>query len=222
MVSVADEASEQARDEEAVGRVLAEVVSNDVSALIPLDPTSGVGEFLGRGLIGELHWEQASIVQGAELRLALYSRLVFLPIGSPSGPEEEESDLRRFSVTGFVEHDPLRVTCDRPGDPCRILSLRDAEVGGEAVHDGELFTIHLNWVLFGSSEEPEIPATELLIGDQVIQDHNAAHGLETAGLVGRPFSLDVSDGDPLEFSVADGIVYGSGVFRLGSRLLSSG
>jgi len=34
-------------------------------------------------------------------------------------------------------------------------------------------------------------------------------------LVGRPFAIDVSDTDPLELRVADGIVYGSGVFRIG-------
>jgi len=179
VVFVANEASDQARDEDAVGGVLAEVVANDVSALISLNQTGGVGELEGRDLIGELRWEQASIVQGAELRLALHTRLVLLPIGSPSGSQEEESDLKWFSVAGFVEHDPLGVTCDRPGDPCRVLSLRDAEVRGEAVHDGDLLTIDLRWVVFGSSDEPEIPVTELLIGDQLIQDHSAARGLET-------------------------------------------
>lgn len=131
------------------------------------------------------------------------------PVSAFSGAERPE-DGAAYAVGGTLRHLGGAPRCDVPGMWCRVEIVEDADLVGLAVRRGTELTVDLQWRGFGPDNRPAQPLVQLVVGDRTIGYHGVAEALEQSGVVGRPFTIDISTAAERRFGIDPGAMAAGG------------
>jgi hypothetical protein len=126
---------------------------------------------------------------------------------------DEAAGQTSYVVAGVASHG--NVACDAPGSiSCRPSYLRDASVVGVGSMLDDKLTIRLDWREFGPEGVAAPIETELTVGLDTLRTGDIADGLVGAGIIGRPFTIDLKQVDGALFGTIDGSLRADGVFQV--------
>ncbi len=122
-----------------------------------------------------------------------------------------------YQVAGTLRHVEGAARCEALAMSCRVDILEEADLVGLAVRRGNTLTVDLQWTGFGPDHLPAQPIVHLRVAGQRIRYYGVVEGLEQAGLIGSPFTVDLSSSTTRRFAADTTAVAARGVTTVTTR-----